>query len=249
MTYPNRLRLIWILALLVAVTFPFFITMHWWYLPAVVVIYLIFKGVGAEVGSHRYWTHRSFQTNKFWEKVMSILHLFNGDGTMIVFVGIHRLHHQYSDKEGDPHSPHLDLWGTIFYRHDTSKWSKRIVIDVIRDPWLQHLHKYYFHYHLLIAVTFAMISPVLLWFHAVNILCSWAINNLINVCCHLYGTRTYDTQDQSKNNWWSELILLGVGTHNNHHNDPSQISTAEKFGQYDLWGWIIKRIQTDGRKK
>jgi len=117
---------------------------------------------------------------------------------------------------------------------------------VIRDKTLMHFHKYYFHYHAVIILTLLAIHPILFWFYSLNVVMSWFINNLINVGCHIWGKRTYDTTDQSKNNWWAELILLGVGTHNNHHNDPSQISTAEKPGQYDLWGWIIKRIQTNG---
>jgi len=248
-SYRNKLWFLLGLATLSSIIIPFFYEIYWWYWIIFVVVYLTFKGIGAEIGSHRYYAHRSFKTSRFWQRVFTLLHLVNGDGTMIVFVGIHRLHHQYSDQPGDPHSPHLGLWKGIFYIHDISKWSPRLVIDVLRDRFLHHFHVFYFHYHALIILTLLAIHPILFWFYSLNVVMSWFINNLINVSCHWWGSKSYKTNDNSSNNWWADLILLGVGNHNNHHNDPSQFDTAEKPGQYDLWGWIIKRISTDGRKK
>src|SRR5713101_4235937 len=64
---------------------------------------------------HRYLTHRGLELNRFVALFMHLeLVLFTG----IVpreWVAVHRKHHHFSDKEGDPHSPHLlGMWTVLF---------------------------------------------------------------------------------------------------------------------------------------
>ena len=246
MNYAIKLVALLIFAMLSTVILPLFINMHWWYTPIVILAYLTFKGVGSEVGAHRLWSHKSFETTRYRKKIIMILQLLAGEGSCLSFVGIHRLHHQNSDTEKDPHSPHHNgIIRTMFYLHKIYGFDKKIIADVLREPWMLRLHKYYFQIHLaiILALIFTM-SYTLLWFYSVNIVATWVINNLVNVVTHMYGSQPYQyNTDQSRNNWWVEPVLLGVGQHNLHHHDPS----LTKLGKHDLWGYIINRIRIDGK--
>jgi|TARA_B110000285_G_scaffold43061_1_gene47858 sn-1 stearoyl-lipid 9-desaturase len=243
MNYMKKLLVLIVLAMVLTVVLPFLIEFHWWYIPIVIANYLIFKGIGSEVGAHRLWSHKAFVTSDIRKRVIMVLQLISGEGSCLSFVGVHRLHHQHSDTPDDPHSPHYgSLFNTMFYQHEIYGFNVKLVKDVLREPWMLHLHKHYFKYH--IAMVLAMLlttSWTLLWFYSINIVWTWIINNLVNVVCHLYGKIDHPyRQDQSRNNNWVEVILLGVGQHNNHHKDPGATSN----GPYDVWGWIIDKIRT-----
>ena len=69
---------------------------------------------GITVGFHRLFTHRSFQTVKPIQVILGALGSMSFQGPLLDWVGRHRLHHQHSDHEGDPHSPYPHgpgLWG------------------------------------------------------------------------------------------------------------------------------------------
>lgn len=62
---------------------------------------------GVTIGYHRYVTHGSFKTNRVIRYVLVILGTMGWQGGVISWAANHRLHHAYSDQEGDIHSPHL----------------------------------------------------------------------------------------------------------------------------------------------
>src|SRR4051812_42901574 len=71
-----------------------------------VVGYLL-TGIGITVGYHRLFTHRAFQTKQWVRWTFAILGSMAVEGPVLAWVADHRKHHQYSDVEGDPHSPHV----------------------------------------------------------------------------------------------------------------------------------------------
>mgnify|MGYP003684124659 FL=1 len=242
MNYAIKLLVLLISAMLATVILPFFIEMSWWYVPVVILAYLTFKGVGSEVGAHRLWSHKSFTTTRLRKKIIMILQLIAGEGSCLSFVGIHRPHHQHSANKQDPPSPHHNgILRTMFYIHNIDSFDKKVIADVLREPWMLKLHKYYFQIHLAIILALVLTSSyTLLWFYSINIVATWVINNLVNIVCHMYGQQPYLYKtDHSRNCWWVEPVLLGVGQHNNHHKYPGATSN----GPYDFWGWIIKQIK------
>ena len=50
----------------------------------------------------------------------------------------------------------------------------------------------------------------------------------VNSIGHLYGSRRYDTNDESRNSFWLALVTGGEGWHNNHHRYP----VSERQGFY-----------------
>src|SRR3954463_601723 len=71
------------------------------------VMYIV-TGLGVTVGFHRLFTHRSFKTGKAVRATLAILGSAAIEGPVISWVADHRKHHAFSDRPGDPHSPHVD---------------------------------------------------------------------------------------------------------------------------------------------
>ena len=74
------------------------------------VLYAL-TGFGVTVGFHRYLTHRSFKTSRWLRGVLAALGSAAVEGPVISWVSDHRKHHAFSDREGDPHSPHVGHGG------------------------------------------------------------------------------------------------------------------------------------------
>src|SRR5829696_2442418 len=73
----------------------------------IAAVMYMFTAVGITVGFHRLLTHRSFQTSKPLEYAFAIFGSMSVQGPVISWVADHRKHHAHTDREGDPHSPHV----------------------------------------------------------------------------------------------------------------------------------------------
>ncbi|MEA2299761.1 MAG: hypothetical protein QOE44_296, partial [Solirubrobacteraceae bacterium] len=78
--------------------------LHWQDLVVLVITYLL-TGLGVTVGYHRLFTHRSFKTGKAVRVLLGVLGSAAIEGSVIEWVATHRMHHRFSDRDGDPHSP------------------------------------------------------------------------------------------------------------------------------------------------
>src|SRR4029077_3478345 len=101
------------LALLLAAWQVWGSALHWSDLFLFLGMYLL-TGLGITVGFHRHLTHRAFRTHGWLHGLLAILGSAGIEGPVISWVADHRKHHPFSDREGDPHSPHVDHghgWG------------------------------------------------------------------------------------------------------------------------------------------
>src|ERR1700759_4629831 len=114
----------------------------------VFAIMYVATGLGVTVGFHRLFTHRAFKTGKAVRATLAILGSAAIEGPVISWVPDHRKHHAYSDKPGDPHSPHVDhgvgLKGALkglthahvgwLFIHTERGLKTRYAPDLIADP-------------------------------------------------------------------------------------------------------------------
>lgn len=183
------------------------------------IVYLIIKGVGSEIGAHRYFTHKSFNTTKFKEYILVLLQTFAGEGSILSFVGIHRLHHAFADTAKDPHSPIYKPWYKVIFLLDPPNIPIRIVSDCIRIPIVKLQHQYYFHIHALLLLIVFYSPWVYVYFITLPIIFSVYTNGLINYFLHKIGDTVPGTN--ARNHKYFNIFLYGAGFHANHHLSPN----------------------------
>jgi stearoyl-CoA desaturase (delta-9 desaturase) len=86
----------------------------------------------------------------------------------------------------------------------------------------------------------------LLWAGLVRIFLVHHITWSINSVCHVFGSRRFDTDDQSTNVFWLALPSLGEAWHHNHHAFPQSAFHGLRWYELDPSGWIILGMQRVG---
>ena len=209
-------------------------------------LYVISGGFGIGMAYHRLLTHRSYKTYKWVEYLLTLCGTLALEGGPIFWVATHRIHHQRSDREGDPHTPREGGWwshmGWIIFgeglHHDASVLA-RYVPDLARDKF--HVWLSNWHWTSNVAVGLVLLAfggvPYVLWgifFRTTfGLHCTW----LVNSATHLWGSRRYATRDDSTNNWWVAALSFGEGWHNNHHAHPTSARHGLAWYEFDF-NWI-----------
>lgn len=208
-------------------------------------VFILFCPIGISAGLHRYFTHKSYKTSKFWERTMLLLSVYATVGSSIAWVGVHRAHHTFTDKPYDPHSPKdsvFKAWTGL--GHTETKIPVSFVKDLLRNPLHRTIHDNYFKILLIPVIVLFIYSPMLgVFLYAIPATLALQTTSIVNVLGHTHGYRNYNTDDLSSNSWIANVVSLGEGWHNNHHNRPSNYTLKEKSHEWDLIGVFINRIK------
>ena len=166
------------------------------------------------------------------------------------WVAVHRKHHKYTDKEGDPHSPLLEgFWkvqlGNVFYYLRELR-DPTLVPTYSRDMRPDRWDKVLFdHGSLGLAVGIAVLCAMLgLWWglfaaalHAVMYV--FVLSASINGLCHFAGYKNFaNTATNLKFVAW---LTGGEGLHNNHHGFPRSPKFSFNRGEIDP-AWPLIRL-------
>jgi stearoyl-CoA desaturase (delta-9 desaturase) len=230
----------------------------WWGLAAGIAAYVFIGKVGADIGFHRYFTHRSFEVKPWLRKYLLWNATIIGHGSVLLWVATHRIHHAKADTDTDPHSPTHHGLITTWLRSwtTTNKPNMMLMKDIMRDQEIILLHRNYFKVFyawilILIALSliFSSIYPILFLFAFPN---AGFFNEagMINSIGHLWGYTPYATKDNSKNNLFVNILTFGNGLHNTHHAKPN-LYTCDVRGKWyetDPMKYIIKLIANDGSR-
>lgn len=206
-------------------------------------VYFLTGCLGITITFHRYLSHKSFKMSKPMEYLLSILGALGGTGSPLGWVAVHKHHHKYSDRAGDPHSPRQYGWRILFstYKFEFDKWQVR---HLICDPFHLALHNYYHLWILLWAGALWFISAKLLIFgFIVPVTIQLWASNLSNWGNHLFGYRNFATPEYSTNAWWLAAITWGEGWHNNHHRYPNRWNFRHKWWEIDISSWVIRLLK------
>jgi stearoyl-CoA desaturase (Delta-9 desaturase) len=244
--------------------------LHWSDLIVFGVLYLAF-GLGVTVGFHRLFTHRSFKTTPALRFVFAVLGSAAIEGPVISWVADHRKHHAFSDKEGDPHSPHVGHGGGVrgvlaglahahvgwLFIHTGRGAKKRYAPDLMADPIVSFVDRTFVTWALLgLGLAFAMGAAVghslkagvtgLLWGGAVRMLLLHHVTYSINSLCHFFGRRRFETGDESRNLMWLAPLSLGEAWHNNHHAFPTSAAHGMRRFEFDVSALVIRGLEKLG---
>ena len=217
-----------------------FFTFRWSSLLVFLVMWIFAQNVGIAIGYHRLLTHRGYVTPKWLEYFIAVCGTMALQGGPIYWVAVHRLHHQLTDRPGDPHSPRDGKWwshiGWILRGslHSETKLLAKYAPDLARDPFYEWLSKYNW-----VPLTVVGIGLLLaggwswvLWGVFLRATLGWHVTWLVNSATHMWGSRRFATRDDSTNNWWVAMLTGGEGWHNNHHAHP--VSCRHGLAWYEL---------------
>ena len=206
--------------------------------------------IGITIGYHRMLTHRSFAAHP----VVRFLFLLFGSmaiqGPAIEWASIHIKHHAHSDEDDDPHSPlrsffHAHVgWFMGGYRADVKTYGAWM----LKDPLIVFMSRTF-----PVWVALSLLIPFLLggwtgllWGGLVRIFLNHHITWSVNSVCHTFGSRMFNTDDASRNNWLVGLLAFGEGWHNNHHAFPRSAFHGMRWYPFDLSSLSIWALERTG---
>jgi stearoyl-CoA desaturase (delta-9 desaturase) len=213
-------------------------------------LYWVAIGLGISMGYHRLHTHRSYQVPRWMEYFFAVCGTLTLEGGPIFWVATHRLHHQKSDKPGDPHSPRDGAWwshvGWILFgemNHNNTRALAKYTPDLAKDRFYVWLNNY--HWVPLVVLGAILLAtgglPLLLWAGCLRVVVGLHATWLVNSATHMWGRRRFDTRDDSRNTWWVALLTFGEGWHNNHHAHPTSARHGLAWYEFDV-SWIQIKV-------
>ncbi|HZU26824.1 MAG TPA: fatty acid desaturase [Bryobacteraceae bacterium] len=221
--------------------------MHLLVIATVTVVILQMSVFFTTIYLHRCITHRGLSLHPVIGNLMHLhLSLFTG---LIPreWAAVHRKHHHFSDKEGDPHSPYLlGLWHVLlgnyfYYKREANnaatvrKYTPDYQGDLIdRIPLIQYG---LFGGLLIFMALFGWKWGIAAWlFHIVGYV---LLNSSINSLCHMIGYRNFN--NKATNLQSIAFVTGGEGLHNNHHAFPSSARFALRGREIDP-AWLVIRL-------
>jgi stearoyl-CoA desaturase (delta-9 desaturase) len=221
-----------------------------------------FSLFGIAIGYHRLLTHRGFTCPKWLEHYFAIMGLCCLQDTPARWVAQHRWHHQHADHQPDPHSPLVTaFWAHMGWAITENKELSNLGVydryarDILRDrfylwiecrqgqlkvvlaSWLIYFAAGFvpgllLGWPLAEAAQFGL--SLLVWGVFVRTVITWHQTWSVNSITHLWGYRSYATDDDSRNNFWVAILTHGEGWHNNHHADPRSVNQWHRWWEIDV---------------
>ncbi|WP_446744121.1 acyl-CoA desaturase [Silvibacterium acidisoli] len=219
-----------------------------------VILWVYASNIGIGMCYHRLLTHRGYKVPKWLEYFMTIGATLSLEGGPIFWVATHRVHHQLSDHEGDPHTPTEGAWwahmGWIVQgvsMHAETAILSRYAPDLSRDKFHVWLSKW--HWVPMVVVGFGLLAiggwSCVMWGIFLRVTLGLHATWLVNSATHMWGSRRFETRDHSRNSWWVALLTGGEGWHNNHHAHPVSARHGLKWYEIDpnYYGiWLLKNL-------
>jgi stearoyl-CoA desaturase (delta-9 desaturase) len=244
-----------------ALAAPFYFT--WTGVMLAAIMSWVTGSLGICLGFHRLLTHASFETYRPLRWMFALFGTLAGEGPPIMWVSTHRKHHRFSDQEQDPHSPYDGAWWShmnwMFPCYGSQHWAqlyRQYAPDLMKDRSLRLLDRGFLWWHLLLGtgmfcagwlvwdvragmsfVVWGMFVRLVYMLHV-----TWAVNS----ASHIWGYRTYETRDNSRNLWWVGLLAWGEGWHNNHHAFPRLASHGHRWWELDVTYWVVTMMESMG---
>jgi stearoyl-CoA desaturase (delta-9 desaturase) len=247
----------------------------WSGLALAVVATAVFGTLGINLCYHRLLAHRSLKVPRWLERTLATVALCSLEDTPSRWVANHRLHHAHSDDPEDPHSPRTGVaWshvGWLFHaapQRKTCAFFDRYARDILSDKYYRFLERHplaivwiyaahaaaFWAAGLLLGrwlggdwrSAYAWAITCRVWGVFVRTVFVWHITWSVNSLTHLFGYRTYATDEDSRNNWLVAILAMGEGWHNNHHHDPASASVQHRWWEIDVTYYVILLLKWAG---
>ena len=230
--------------------------------------------LGINLCYHRLLTHQGFKCPKWLEHSLAVIAVCCAEDTPARWVAVHRRHHHHADAQPDPHSPLVNFfWGHIgwvlFKNPELSRLGlyDRYAKDILRDRFYVKLERNAMQLQIIAAqwVLFFVAGfiagllttdtlkeaalfggSIMLWGVAVRTVFVWHQTWSVNSITHLWGYRNYDTNEDSRNNFFVGYLAHGEGWHNNHHAHPRSARHGHRWWEFDTTYMTIRLLEKLG---
>lgn len=203
-------------------------------------------------GYHRYFSHKSFRTSRAMQLVLALGAMSSSQKGVVWWASHHRTHHKFSDQPGDVHSVLLDgfWWSHVGWvlAYDTQETETQRVRDLTEFPELMWLNRWWWLPPAALGVGAFLVGGWfgLTWAFLVSTVLLWHGTFTINSLTHVFGSRRYQTTDNSRNNALLALITLGEGWHNNHHYYQRSVRQGFFWWELDVSYFVLRAMAAIG---
>lgn len=213
---------------------------------------------------HRYFAHRSFKTSRLCQWFFALLGASATQRGPLWWAAHHRRHHIYSDQRKDVHSPRDGFfWSHIGWFLSKKNFATRenSIRDFAKYPELQWLDRFDIVVPVLFAAalwwlgdTLQTTMPelqtsgwqMLVWGYCIDTILLLHATLLINSLAHKWGSKRFETGDDSRNNAILALLSLGEGWHNNHHHYPVSVKQGFYWWEIDVSYYLLRMLNMLG---
>lgn len=236
----------------------FFVGFSWFAFWTAVVLYAV-RMFAITGFYHRYFSHKAFKTSRAAQFVFGLIGAASVQRGPLWWAAHHRNHHRHSDTERDVHSPvHRGFfWSHMgwFMTRAGFRTDRTVIRDLLKFPELRWLDRYDLLLPVLLATGLFVLGvllerhapelgtsgpQLLVWGFFVSTVVLFHATVTINSFAHRFGSRRYQTGDESRNNWLLALITFGEGWHNNHHYFPGSARQGFRWWEVDLTYYLLK---------
>lgn len=232
-----------------------FFYFSWTNLIVGLVMWWVVGSLGIGLSFHRQLTHRGFQTPSWLKYLLATFGTMALQGSPIDWITTHRLHHQFCETEQDPHSPRFGF----FFSHmgwvlrgtsqdNSEEIEKRYIPDLLKDPFIVKLSKYWYIPTIVTGIILGLIggTGMVLWGVVIPVTFNWHFTWFVNSLNHVWGSRRFDSNDDSTNNFLVAMLAWGEGWHNNHHAHPTSARHGLTWYEIDINWYQIKLLEKLG---
>ena len=235
-----------------------------WFAVAFMLIFYLIRMFSITAFFHRYLSHKTFQTSRTVQFIFVLLGTMSAQRGPLWWAAHHRYHHRFTDTEQDPHPSTHGFWYSHvgwFLNEYNFATRKEVIKDWLKYPeliWLDRFSLivvfmtagaiYALGEWLAIAYPFLATSglQLLVWGFVISTVLLIHATLCINSLAHLYGSRDFETEDQSRNNLFLSIITLGEGWHNNHHFYAGSTRQGFYWWQIDITYYLLKMMSWFG---
>jgi stearoyl-CoA desaturase (delta-9 desaturase) len=213
------------------------------------------RAIGLTLAFHRYFAHRAFQMNRVTRFIWTFIAVSAMQKGPLWWAGHHVNHHKFADRDGDPHSPSVS---GVYYAHigwflndaknDRLEASNPVVRDFSNFPEIYWLDRLNAVPPLALAIAMYLIGgfPWLVWGFCAPTMTLAHSTFAINTVNHMFGSRRFETIDESRNNLITAFFAAGEGWHNNHHRYQRAARNGFYWWELDLTYYAIRAMAAVG---
>lgn len=216
-------------------------------------------------GFHRLFSHRSYRAGRLFQFAMAFVGTASYQKGPLWWSAHHRRHHRHVETEEDLHSP---IARTVWQSHvgwflnlDSQPTDARLIPDLLKYPELRWLDKYYQLPPLMLAAATFLLGllleryfpglgtsgfQMLVWGFFISTVLLYHGTFTVNSAAHLFGSRRFETGDNSRNNFLVAFITLGEGWHNNHHRYPASERQGFYWWEIDVSHYTLRALAWAG---